>query len=238
MKNRERLYKNLHCKGQPKIYNSLLKYGWEKHSFEVIHELPTDINQIVLNTYEQLYLDAYREAGVEVLNVREAGSNGKPNPESSKKMVETRRKRGSYIISNETRNKYSESRKGRPGTKHTEATKLMLSIIHKGTVQSPEAKEKNRQSQLGRKHPEYVKNKIGEANKKNRRPDLAEYNRMYKKGKTGRKHSQETKDKIGKAHKGKAWSKGRIQSEAEKAMRSEMVKEWWRKRKEIKKSNT
>lgn len=31
-------YKNLHCKGQTKLYNSLIKYGWDKHIFEVIEE--------------------------------------------------------------------------------------------------------------------------------------------------------------------------------------------------------
>lgn len=231
IKDRKRLYKYLHCKGQPKIYNSIKKHGWDNHLFEIIHPLPADIDQADLNNYEQVYLDAYREAGVKVLNVREAGSNGKPNPESSKKMVETRRMRGSYIVSEETRKKYSESRKGKPGTKHTDATKLKLSLIHKGSIQSAEAREKNRQSQLGRKHPEQVKAKIGQANKNNKRPDLAEYNRTYKKGQPGRVHSQETKDKIGKAHKGKAWGKGRIQSDQEKKMRSEMTKKWWEKQK-------
>lgn len=35
---RKRQYKNLHCKKQPKIYASLLKYGWNKHKFEIIEE--------------------------------------------------------------------------------------------------------------------------------------------------------------------------------------------------------
>lgn len=231
IKGRKRLYKYLHCKGQPKIYNSISKYGWDSHQFDIIHSLPTDIDQADLNIYEQVYLDAYKDAGVEVLNVREAGSNGKPNPESSKKMVETRRQRGSYVVTDETRKKYSERRKGKPGTKHLDATKLKLSIINKGRVQSEDAKEKNRQAQLGRKHSEHVKAKIGNANKNSRRPDLAEYNRVHKKGQPGRLHSQETKDKIGKAHKGNAWSKGRIQSEEEKRMRSEMTKKWWEERK-------
>lgn len=231
MKGRMRLYKYLRCKGQPKIYNSIKKHGWDNHAFEIVHQLPADINQTDLNNYEQIYLDAYRDAGIEVLNIREAGSNGKPNPESSKKMVETRRQGGSYIVSDETRKKNSERRKGKPGTKHTDATKLKLSMINKGRVQSEGAKEKNRQSQLGRKHPTHVKAKIGQANKNSKRPDLAEYNRVYKKGQPGRSHSQETKDKIGQAHKGKAWGKGRIQSEQEKKMRSEMTRKWWEERK-------
>ncbi len=37
---RLRKYKSLHCSKQPKIYNSLRKYGVFSHTFEIIHELP------------------------------------------------------------------------------------------------------------------------------------------------------------------------------------------------------
>src|SRR3990167_6598737 len=33
---RKNRYKKLHCKEQIKIYRSLLKYGWEVHTFEII----------------------------------------------------------------------------------------------------------------------------------------------------------------------------------------------------------
>jgi group I intron endonuclease len=29
-------YRTLNCKGQPKLYNSLKKYGWESHTFEIV----------------------------------------------------------------------------------------------------------------------------------------------------------------------------------------------------------
>jgi len=35
---RKNKYKNLHCKEQPKIYHSLLKYGWNNHIFEILEE--------------------------------------------------------------------------------------------------------------------------------------------------------------------------------------------------------
>lgn len=38
--NRIKDYKYLKCKAQPKIYNSIRKYGWENHKFEII--LKTD----------------------------------------------------------------------------------------------------------------------------------------------------------------------------------------------------
>lgn len=180
--------------GASALNNSFRKYGTAAHAFEIIHPLPGDILQDTMNAYEQLYMDAYRECGICLLNIVEGGGNIK-------------------------------------GFKHSKETRAKLSIIQKGRVQSEEAREKNRQSQLGRKHPEHVKAKIGQANKNSKRPDLAEYNRVHKKGQSGRLHSQETKDKIGKAHKGKAWGKGRIQSEQEKKMRSEMTRKWWEERK-------
>jgi group I intron endonuclease len=38
--NRKNKYKNFKCKSQPKIYRSLMKYGWEAHIFEIIEECP------------------------------------------------------------------------------------------------------------------------------------------------------------------------------------------------------
>jgi group I intron endonuclease len=35
---RKKLYKNLNCKGQIKLFNSLKKYGWENHIFEIVEE--------------------------------------------------------------------------------------------------------------------------------------------------------------------------------------------------------
>ena len=48
-------YSNLNCKKQRKLYNSLKFYGWENHIFSIISELPNDINQTVLDSYEVLY---------------------------------------------------------------------------------------------------------------------------------------------------------------------------------------
>ena len=38
LKKRIYSYSNLNCKTQTKLYNSLKKYGWENHTFEVIWE--------------------------------------------------------------------------------------------------------------------------------------------------------------------------------------------------------
>ena len=85
IKKRFNNYKNLHCKGQSKLYNSLKKYGWEQHKFEIIHELPEDVTQEIVNTYEDYYLQQYKECKFDVMNIREAGSRGKDNEETKRK---------------------------------------------------------------------------------------------------------------------------------------------------------
>lgn len=64
------------------------------------------------------------------------------------------------------------------------------------------------------------KRKIGLANKGNKRPDLAEYNKKYKKGVSikGHLHSEESKRKMAESH------KGHITSEEQKRKISEKLK--------------
>lgn len=84
---RIRKYRTLHCSKQPKLYNSLKKYGYKNHVFSIIHELPIDITQDILDNYECLYINQYKECGIELLNLREGGnSRGKHSDESKKRM--------------------------------------------------------------------------------------------------------------------------------------------------------
>jgi len=93
---RKNAYKNGHCKKQWRIYNSLMKHSWERHKFKVLHFLPPDVEQKILDTYEQLYMDLYRACRVELLNIKEAGSFGKHSAETVKKMSERQKgKKGS-----------------------------------------------------------------------------------------------------------------------------------------------
>jgi len=80
-------YKNQSCQAQKKLYNSINKYGWESHKFEIIHELPEDVKQEVLDRYEQLYIDLYRDCDFELMNLREAGIRGKLSEEGRKKLL-------------------------------------------------------------------------------------------------------------------------------------------------------
>jgi len=97
-------YKRLVCKGQPAIYSSLTKYGWEAHTFEIIHQLPSDVTQEILNEYETLYWQLYKDCKIKVLNIREPGSRGKHSEESKQKNREAHIGRGGWKNSSYSKN--------------------------------------------------------------------------------------------------------------------------------------
>lgn len=123
---------------QPKLYNSIKKHGWESHRFEVIHELPIDVSQDVLNAYEELYMSQYKECGIELLNVREAGSRGRHSNESIKKM---KGKLGKWMI----------------GRKKPREIIDKTTVKITGLKRSDESKARYSLSRLGDKNPMYGK---------------------------------------------------------------------------------
>ena len=79
------------------ISRSVKKHGYKNHSFEMVHELPSDIDKKILSVYESFYMNAYREAGFKVINIADArGSNF------------------GYVPSEKTRKEHSERLKGKP----------------------------------------------------------------------------------------------------------------------------
>lgn len=84
-------YRTAKCKSQNKLYNSILKYGWDNHQFKVIHELPKEATRDLLDEYERLYLDLYTQCGVSLLNIRAGGYTGRLNQSSILKMSEARK---------------------------------------------------------------------------------------------------------------------------------------------------
>lgn len=69
-------------KGQRKLYYSIVKHGYDNHKFEICHELPEDISQEVLDNYEILYWELYKQSNKELLNIREPGRGGKLSNET------------------------------------------------------------------------------------------------------------------------------------------------------------
>lgn len=181
-------YSTLRCKGQTKLYNSLKYYGWTSHLFEVVHQLPSDVNQQSLNDYETLYWQQYKELGFEMLNMREPGSNGKFSEESKRKMSDSQKGK---IVSEESKLKMSiaakeratketwksisEGRLGLPnpywkrGTKHSEEAKKKIAEARKGKKQSKETRDRivaAKKANGTLKHTEEAKQKMREAKRK------------------------------------------------------------------------
>lgn len=81
IQNRFKKYKNCNPE-QIHLFRSFNKYGYNNHTFEVVHILPFDISQIILDRYEQFYMDLYKESGFSLLNTRDAGRGGKHSIET------------------------------------------------------------------------------------------------------------------------------------------------------------
>ncbi len=113
LKDRQRVYRDAHCKGQPKLYSSLKKYGWTAHKFEVILPLKEDINQGQLNYWEQFFMDYYRQNGFELMNIREGGHNGKMSAETIEKIKLARIGEKRKPCSEETKRKIGNANRGR-----------------------------------------------------------------------------------------------------------------------------
>jgi len=165
-------YKNLTCKRQPKLYNSFLKYGVDNHEFMILHELPEDITQTILDNYEQFYMDQFRDCNIELINIREAGSRGKHSAESVEKL---RKANTGRKCSEEFKKKRSEFMMGntiRLGSSASEETRLKMGKSRKGRVHSEETKLKMRNSALGKKKsPEHVR-KVTESRMRNQKLKL------------------------------------------------------------------
>ncbi len=70
------------CKGQPKLHNSIAKYGWNNHLFEIIEECPADI----LDGREIYWGMFYETLGENGLNCKLGSGNGYMSEETKQKI--------------------------------------------------------------------------------------------------------------------------------------------------------
>lgn len=102
-------YYNLNCKQQCKIYASLLKYGPNKHNFEIICQC----DRSELNNLEKYYIDLYKCFNTDNgLNLLDGGNLNKFSDETRKKMSLSKIGK-TRIISKEHREKLSKAKKGK-----------------------------------------------------------------------------------------------------------------------------
>jgi len=141
---RKKSYKRKDCKRQTILFNSLKKYGFENHTFEIIQEIPEGYDQDYLDEWERLYIwqfksnySRYPECNGMNLTDGGGGIKGFKHSEEYKKLKSTQGKR--LVQSEEAKRKISEANKGKPNA-------------FKGKKRKPfteEHKEKIRQAFLG-----------------------------------------------------------------------------------------
>jgi group I intron endonuclease len=143
-------YKNLKCKRQFKILNSLKKYGFETHIFETIEQCEF----LELNNRERYWQDFYDVLGKNGLNCILTRTDELPTIFSQ----ETRDKISKAIKGKKLSKKHIEIiRKTHTGRKASEETKKKIGFYSKNRKASPETIEKLRKNSSGENNPMYGK---------------------------------------------------------------------------------
>lgn len=153
---RSKDYKYKRCKQQYKLYNSILKYGWEQHRFEIIEEC----NLEQLNEKEIYWITFFNSIN-EGLNLKEGGSFGKHSQETKNKISkankgkkfpqEVREKMGltkGFKYDEKTKEKMSQSLKGKP---KPSGFGEKISKANMGKIKSDETIQKMRDSNPNKK---------------------------------------------------------------------------------------
>ena len=159
-------YKKLKCKKQPILYRSFLKYGVDKHKFEILCECETD----ELNNKERFYQDLFSvlENGLNcrlTIAIDRSGELSKQTKIkiglSHKNRIHSNESRKNMsishignVVSNETRIKISKSSKGRI---ISEETRNKIRLFNLKREVTPETRDKIRKSLLGNKMSEESK---------------------------------------------------------------------------------
>lgn len=220
---RFRIYKRVKpCFAQKSLYQSFLKHGVENHVFEILHVLPIDVMDDVLNDYEVFYIMQYRECGFKMLNMS-FGGKGRACRHSEETKEKIRKANLGKIVSDESRARMSAAQKG---GKRSEAHKARLSW--KGRKHKEESKRKiGAKSKLragpnnvnyGKKRSEETKKKQSEALKGKYTGEKANF--------FGKKHSEEVLSKMRETHLAR-WADPSFKEKMREAARNR-----WRKRKE------
>lgn len=172
IKLRKKSYENYKCKEQTRLYNSLVKYGFSAHIFEIIEECKVED----LNIRERYWQEHYRVLGPEGLNCRLTDTKDKSGilSEDHKKAISKALTGRTRVFTAEhrenlrkaalKRNYALPSRKGKTGSmygkKHSEES-INKMKKPKEKVECPYCKKVGGISQMKRYHFEKCKRKVG-----------------------------------------------------------------------------
>ena len=116
---RMRVYKNLNCKGQRKLYNALIKHGFEDFKFEILEECGIDI----LDEQEKFWIQ-HKNSIKNGYNLREGGHFSRYSDESRLRISMAHKGK---VLSQAHREKMSKARLGKS---FTDETKRKMSISY------------------------------------------------------------------------------------------------------------
>jgi group I intron endonuclease len=164
---RFRYYHQLNCKKQSSLYNSLIKYGAENHTFDIIEKC--DVYR--LNERERYWQEYYDACGKNGLNCRLTQTDDKSALISEKTRQKMSESGKAKVMSKEHRDNLIKSglkRRGRKGIPHTEERKAIIrqQVIERGSWN-------------------------GDNNPNRKNPRKGELNHMF-----GKKHSASTISKL------------------------------------------
>lgn len=127
IKKREFYYNSVSCKNQTKIYNSIKKYGWEAHLFEIIEECSLE-ELYKKEIYYGLLFNVLGKKGLNCVLPKNDDIKSSISDETRQKMSEAKKGNKNTFYGKkhtaETRAKISKAQTGR---KHTEEHKLKVS---------------------------------------------------------------------------------------------------------------
>lgn len=133
------VYKRKKCENQIRIYNSIMKYGWDNHIFEVIEECEIEL----LNERERYWQDFYNVIGKNGLNC--ILTNIISLNQNNLKIKKPKQLNNFLILPKEKEKRSYESR-------------LKTSKSMTGKTKSEETRNKTSQTMIGKKRGPYKKN--------------------------------------------------------------------------------
>lgn len=220
IKDRWRLHKCLDKAGCPLLINSFKKYGADAHKFEIIHALPQDVSQNVMDEYEILYINQYKDCGIPLLNIHKGGNNKRNSPQTIEKQRSRMRgntwgfKKGQKVWNSGTVGVCKAWNKGiKTGVKLSPEGRLKLSKINTGNKYNvgrkmPEkTREALKKANVGRKMPDHLKEILSKFRTPENAIRMGHMNR-------GKIRSEENKRQISNTLKNRTDNKGELSPRA------------------------
>lgn len=169
-------YKCFGCKTSRKIYQSLLQYGFENHTMELVHPLPGDVGQDDKDRIESIFISQYKELGFDMLNIFGGGKRNftqdvesillRSQSNTGKHRTEEQRKnmgrKTPVIISEEARQRLRERNTGKKLSAEHKA-KISKGLLGKFVGKEVSEETRIKQREIAKKQwedPEYRKKNL------------------------------------------------------------------------------